>query len=1105
MSKRILSLVLALVMVLGTFGTVFAAAPSDVVGTEYETAVDRLIQLGALDGYPDGTFKPLNTITRAEFAAAVVKTKGLKAAAEAAKGLPTDFTDVPATSWASGYIGVASNQGLVNGVGWGQFDPESPVKYEEAITMVMRALGYEEAAQARGGYPYGYLIVANETGLLDSVKGTQGLPAPRGLVAQLLDNALEIPMMIQVGYGSQTTWVVSGTMNTEPRLILDELGFANVVGRVTSVNQDRNRITVDGKVLTVDEGFDFNFVEGLRIKAYYSGTKLVIFTALEEAMYAPTTGGAKITVDGTKYSVNKDAVLELNGKEVKVADAEDFTADYAKVLLNTDDEIVWAKGYDLNEVLVVAEVDGNVVSDLNKSDENLKGYTILKDGKTISIEDVEEMDVLLYNMSEKFAIVYNDSVVGEIDRVYTGEFRIDGEVYEYSLDARYLDGKEVGELNKDILAAMMAEEKEVEVFFNTKGEVVLVVGNQGVAPTTNYFGLVKYSNVVSVRGRNVLQLNVLNDEGKVVEYDIPAASNGKYLGKVAVPSVDDVVSVKIDEDEKIVGFDIQVSPVSYIDATGFKLSSTYVAGKRLQENTVVFYADGTKAVKIADAENIKVVKEADIYFNTADRVVVIVAKDAELVKEEDATVVGLVTNVRRRATGFYEITLEGKVYITESKTDVVGNYVGLEDKIVELTFGKTSEAVTNAEVINSNATVIVESRKSRIIEAKNGKTYELVADAKLYDMTGSSPKAITSTDLKSDDKIEVYYATTGSTRFVNFVVRVAKDAVQTPGVTKGLVTHIDETLKVIYVDSVPYVYGAGSMVKSPKGSIIAVGTNGFEVAGTYELAINDEVSNIEVTSGVITSLVANKIATVQTAAVTAVINTLNSDELNPAHADFNTNGNDVTNARSAYNALTSPAPAQKDYVTNYAKLVAAEAAIAAANQAANAADVATAKADLVAATILNANSALNNVIGNLTLGTTGSASTTIAWASSNTTAVATNGTVTRPDYVDGDATVTLTATITKGAAEDTKVFTVVVKSETALVDVNSAAADTDMRTALGNIITKGDFDAASTASWNGLVPAQRLLVANDVLTARPGGGYTSLTTLQAAFNTALGL
>ncbi|MFB9325634.1 LamG-like jellyroll fold domain-containing protein [Paenibacillus aurantiacus] len=62
----------------------------------------------------------------------------------------------------------------------------------------------------------------------------------------------------------------------------------------------------------------------------------------------------------------------------------------------------------------------------------------------------------------------------------------------------------------------------------------------------------------------------------------------------------------------------------------------------------------------------------------------------------------------------------------------------------------------------------------------------------------------------------------------------------------------------------------------------------------------------------------------------------------------------------------------------------------------------------------------------LTLPQTGIAGSSITWASTNPEIVSTQGKVTRPQPGQGDKTVTLTATLTKGAAQDTKTFTVVV-------------------------------------------------------------------------------
>lgn len=70
--------------------------------------------------------------------------------------------------------------------------------------------------------------------------------------------------------------------------------------------------------------------------------------------------------------------------------------------------------------------------------------------------------------------------------------------------------------------------------------------------------------------------------------------------------------------------------------------------------------------------------------------------------------------------------------------------------------------------------------------------------------------------------------------------------------------------------------------------------------------------------------------------------------------------------------------------------------------------------------------ALANITTNLTLDTTGYLGSTIAWSSSNESVLENNGILHRPAYGAGNATVTLTATITKGALSETKAFVLTV-------------------------------------------------------------------------------
>ena len=201
--KKVLALVVALTMVFTTVA--FASYPDVDTTADYAGAVELLSALEILEGDENGNFNPDNTITRAEFAAVVCRALGLEGSAASAKGA-TMFTDVAADHWASGYINLASQQGIVNGKGNGIFDPEGNVTYAEAVKMLVVAIGYEPMAATKGGWPTGYLSVANSTKLTAGVGGSADVAALRSTVAMLTANALEIPVMDQTAYGAETKY-----------------------------------------------------------------------------------------------------------------------------------------------------------------------------------------------------------------------------------------------------------------------------------------------------------------------------------------------------------------------------------------------------------------------------------------------------------------------------------------------------------------------------------------------------------------------------------------------------------------------------------------------------------------------------------------------------------------------------------------------------------------------------------------------------------------------------------------------------------------------------------------------------------------------------------
>lgn len=110
-------------------GTAF----SDTAGSDAAGAVEALASRGILGGYSDKTFRPGNTMTRAEFAAIAVRGLGLTPAPAGA------FTDVRPSDWYAGYVGTAATYGIVNGLPDGTFGPNGTITRQEAAVMAARA------------------------------------------------------------------------------------------------------------------------------------------------------------------------------------------------------------------------------------------------------------------------------------------------------------------------------------------------------------------------------------------------------------------------------------------------------------------------------------------------------------------------------------------------------------------------------------------------------------------------------------------------------------------------------------------------------------------------------------------------------------------------------------------------------------------------------------------------------------------------------------------------------------------------------------------------------------------------------------------------------
>ena len=176
-----------------------AASYSDQADIKASTAVDMLSSLGVIQGYDDGSFKPNNTVTRAQMAKMIFTImNGGNDNANAYASLPTAFTDLPTAAWAQGYVRYLQNTGIIAGKSATKFAPNDTVTGLEAAKMVLVAAGYNAqkagltgAAWAQNTMKYGQL-----NNLFENVDADLNAALPRQYAAQILYNALDMERVV---------------------------------------------------------------------------------------------------------------------------------------------------------------------------------------------------------------------------------------------------------------------------------------------------------------------------------------------------------------------------------------------------------------------------------------------------------------------------------------------------------------------------------------------------------------------------------------------------------------------------------------------------------------------------------------------------------------------------------------------------------------------------------------------------------------------------------------------------------------------------------------------------------------------------------------------
>lgn len=230
--------------------------------------VGFLNAIGILAPNSDEKLLTEDTVTRGEFAQMVSK---ILCGGECEMG-GTVFTDVDADLARS--ISAAVSCKVMSGYSDGTFRPETGMRFEEAVKAVVCLLGYEATAENKGGYPNGYISVANSLGLLRGVNGKSGDFASWRDTAKILREALEEPLLTLKSLSGDTIkydYDKNKTMLTE---YMNIFSVKEQIRGASGVMLDGSRdlgadIAVVGDVEYVSGDFEVRNFLGYRGTVYY--------------------------------------------------------------------------------------------------------------------------------------------------------------------------------------------------------------------------------------------------------------------------------------------------------------------------------------------------------------------------------------------------------------------------------------------------------------------------------------------------------------------------------------------------------------------------------------------------------------------------------------------------------------------------------------------------------------------------------------------------------------------------------------------------------------------------------------------------------------------
>jgi len=536
MNKRIISLLLLMVMLPSL--VLAQSRLKDIQSSGYKDDITLLYNLDIVQGDEKGNYNPDSPVNRIEFATILYRMMYDVSIDSVYTPNPEDaFSDIDVSHWGYKTACFMKSIGIVQGKGENLFGPYDSISLNDALKMIVVALGYDVAAQSKGGYPHGYLLVASSLDIFRDSSAIRDVHAlTRAEVAYLCARALNVESL-------DTDPLVEGVETT----FLEMRDIELIEGKVTSTYDialdgviEENQIMVGQTLYNLDikhQIYDSSQLIGARVKIYYEiGSDTVKHISIVNQSESVVIPAADITEPATinRYAYktdNKKKVIELSDPQVvyngKLLNSGDITSSR----LNPSSGEVRLMDFNNDgryDLIIITDCETYALKTIREDTiyglfgKNLylkdKEYKIILGGDEIRLADLTPGDVLSVatDISGKKSVIYvsRKKVPGRVEAIdaSASEYQINDEMY--TVNPAYSN-------ERDAYMPLDLGFKGT-YYFDVYGEIVYATTEYGeetgTDPDQRQYGILREVSLESgIRGTIYLEILTTNNAFEVFE------------------------------------------------------------------------------------------------------------------------------------------------------------------------------------------------------------------------------------------------------------------------------------------------------------------------------------------------------------------------------------------------------------------------------------------------------------------------------------------------------------------------------------------------------------------------------------------------------------